>query len=149
MTPELWTLVHCNKGTPVLPLEGNPGCQDEGLLVYQSRFAVEMAACNQHKFYRVLCRRELLQTVLESVRLVDVSRHGPAPESPEHTRIENLSMMLRRVIRALDSIDDPPPAIPDLLAQARAVLKQYGHLANIIRTAQDGPAPESPEDGAG
>lgn len=57
---ELWTIVN-QDGTPVVPVDENPESADEGMLVYFSRRAAELAAEYQSETFDGMdCRAERL-----------------------------------------------------------------------------------------
>lgn len=48
--PDLWYVAHPD-GTPVNPFDCNPGCDDQGCLVYRSEAACELACEHQRDLY--------------------------------------------------------------------------------------------------
>jgi hypothetical protein len=61
---ELWTIVHRASGKPVVPYDTNPGSDDEGMLVYRSRKAAELAAEHQSDMYDLDCEARRLDKVI-------------------------------------------------------------------------------------
>lgn len=53
---EYWTIVHKGTKTPVVPFDTNPGSVDEGMLVYWSRVAADLACEHQFALYGVECK---------------------------------------------------------------------------------------------
>lgn len=50
---ELWTIVHREDRQPVVPFDCNPGCDDEGMLVYWNYKAARSAATHQNLLYGI------------------------------------------------------------------------------------------------
>lgn len=50
-TKAFWTVVWNTDGRPVPPLDSNPGSDDEGMLVYRTRKAAQLAAEHQSNSY--------------------------------------------------------------------------------------------------
>lgn len=50
-TKAFWTVVWNTDGRPVSPLDRNPGSPDEGMLVYRTRKAAQLAAKHQTDSY--------------------------------------------------------------------------------------------------
>jgi hypothetical protein len=57
---DLWTIVHSDTKKPVLPMDCNPESDDEGMLVYRSQKAAELAAEYQAEMYDIVCEARRL-----------------------------------------------------------------------------------------
>jgi len=62
---ELWTLVDKTSGNPIVPMDRNPECDDQGLLVYRSCGAARRAAKYQNYHFDVDCKARRLDKIDE------------------------------------------------------------------------------------
>ncbi|MEN6507139.1 MAG: hypothetical protein ABFD92_21595 [Planctomycetaceae bacterium] len=53
---DLWTVVLCKSNEPVVPIDDNPESDDQGMIVYRSQRAAELAAEYQAEMYGIDCR---------------------------------------------------------------------------------------------
>jgi hypothetical protein len=60
---ELWTIVHSDTKNPVLPMDCNPKSDDEGMLLYRSQKAAELAADYQTEMYDLVCEARRVDEV--------------------------------------------------------------------------------------
>lgn len=61
---ELFTVVNRSTGEPVTPFDCNPQSDDEGMLVYWSRRAAELAAEHQAEHYDLDCEARSLDRII-------------------------------------------------------------------------------------
>ena len=61
---ELFTVVNRQTGIPIVPIDCNPESDDEGMLVYWSREAAELAAEHQSERYEMDCEARSLNRVI-------------------------------------------------------------------------------------